>query len=322
MAQFSWSMQVIGRSAGRSVVAASAYRAGERLHDMRSGLTHDYRARTGLEHKEILLPTNAPAWCQNIDRETLWNTVEASEKRKDAQTARELRIMIPRELDHDDRITLVRDYLQNSFVSKGMIADVAWHNKRASDGLEQPHAHVLLTMRPALQDGFGPKSRHEWVPHPDGLLRSDGRPVMVVNNAQSWNCPAYFDRCREDWEKLANAELARIGSNERIDRRSLLARGLLRLPEPAMRLAWYLDDLWGAMTERFGQYQVAKHYQAVEHAARRAFDKLEERKANPEQRSRTAHRFFNWFERQLTRLEPGVAAKQPPKPSHDMGIDR
>jgi ATP-dependent exoDNAse (exonuclease V) alpha subunit len=129
MALFSWSMQIIKRSAGRSVVAASAYRAGERLHDDRQNLTHDYRRRTGVEHTEILLPEGAPAWCNGINREVLWNKVEAGEKRKDAQTARELRIMIPRELTPDQRIAVVSDYLVKSFVSKGMVADVAWHNK-------------------------------------------------------------------------------------------------------------------------------------------------------------------------------------------------
>lgn len=93
MALFSWSMQIIKRSAGRSVVAASAYRAGERLHDERQSLTHDYRNRGGVEHTELLFPADAPEWTNGIGREVLWNTVEEGEKRKDAQTARELRIM-------------------------------------------------------------------------------------------------------------------------------------------------------------------------------------------------------------------------------------
>jgi ATP-dependent exoDNAse (exonuclease V) alpha subunit len=147
MALFSWSMQIIKRSAGRSVVAAAAYRSGERLRDERLGVVHDYRNRTGVEYTDILIPENAPEWVQGIGRERLWNAVEQGEKRKDAQTARELRIMIPRELDPPERIRLVRDYLTESFVSKGMVADVCWHNKLASDGREQPHAHVLLTMR-------------------------------------------------------------------------------------------------------------------------------------------------------------------------------
>lgn len=326
MALFSWSMQIIKRSAGRSVVAASAYRAGERLHDDRQNITHDYTRRTGVEHKAILLPGDAPAWCNGLDRETLWNKVEAGEKRKDAQTARELRIMIPRELAPDQRIAVVSDYLDRSFVSKGMVADVAWHNKQASDGQEQPHAHVLLTMRPLTEAGFGPKSRHDWVMDPEGRTHPDGRPVMVVSNRDSWNSPDYFEQCRLDWEIVANAALERAGSAERIDRRSLLERGLSRLPEPALRLAWYMKDLYGVMRERFGQFQVARHYREVEERAKDGFAKMGQAPAGAADAARTAARFFGWFDRQIERLgtpptDPGHARDGPttqPPPTFDM----
>jgi ATP-dependent exoDNAse (exonuclease V) alpha subunit len=313
MALFSWSMQIIKRSAGRSVVAAAAYRAGERLHDERQNLTHDYSNRGGVEHSELLFPENAPNWTKGIGREGLWNAVEHGEKRKDAQTARELRIMIPRELDAETRIILVRDYLIRSFVSKGMVADVCWHNTIASDGQEQPHAHVLLTMRPLVSDGFGAKSRHDWVADPEGRTHADGRPVMVVSNKDSWNSPDYFEKCREDWEVIANAALEKAGSAERIDRRSLLARGLSRLPEPALRLAYYLNDLYGVMKERFGQFQMARHYRAVEQAAQSAFRKMgsDPPAAGAVTATQITERYFAWFDRQLERLEPARPASPP-----------
>jgi len=318
MALFSWSMQIIKRSSGRSVIAAAAYRSGERLHDQRTGVTHDYRRRSGVEHCEILLPGNAPVWCEAIGREHLWNAVEATEKRKDSQLARELRIMIPRELAPQDRLGVVRDYVTRAFVSKGMVADVAWHNKIASDGLEQPHAHVLLTMRPLTSTGFGAKSRHDWVEDPSGKTLPDGRPAMVVSNANSWNCPEYFERCRADWENLANDALAKAGSEERIDRRSLLARGLLRMPEPALRLAWYLRDLYGCMKDRFGHFQTAKHYQKVERAAKTAFDRMQADPPVEGRRPQTPERFFNWFDRQLARLEPSAPQQnQEPQTGRD-----
>lgn len=320
MALFSWSMQIISRSAGRSVVAAAAYRAGEKLHDDRTNTTHDYTRRSGVERSEIMLPADPPAWCATISREALWNAVEATEKRKDSQTARELRIMIPRELTADERVRTVRDYIIKSFVSKGMVADVAWHNKTASDGQQQPHAHVLLTMRPLVSTGFGKKSRHEWIPDPSGRTHPDGKPVLVVSNLDSWNSPHYFDQCREDWERVANEALAKAGSEERIDRRSLLERGLSRLPEPALRLAWHLRNLHGCMKERFGQFQVAKHYQAVERATTTAFKRLDTEPAVlPSERARVTDRFFGWFERQLARLQP---APRTPSPDHSQGKDR
>lgn len=322
MALFSWSMQIIKRSSGRSSVAAAAYRSGERLYDERTATIHDYSRRGGVDHKEILLPEGAPRWCRGLGREALWNAVETGERRKDAQTSRELRLMIPRELDPAERITLVRDYLQQAFVSKGMVADVCWHNKIASDGLEQPHAHVMLTMRPLTPDGFGPKSRHDWIPDPDGARHPDGKPVLVMSNHDSWNSPAYFDQCREDWERIANAALERAGSAERIDRRSLLERGLSRLPEPALRLAHYLNDLYGCMKERFGQYQMAKHYQAVERAATGAFTRMDETGMAPDKAAHMAGRFYDWFDRQLDRLRPASEPERGHGHEHPFGMER
>jgi MobA/MobL family len=178
-----------------------------------------------------------------------------------------------------------------------MVADVAWHNPMASDGQEQPHAHVMLTIRHLDADGFGAKSGHEWIEDPNGRTHPDGRPAMVVSKDRSRNCPDYFERYREDWERIANAAPAKVGSEERIDRHSLLARGLSRLPEPALRLAWYMHA-W-ATTRR------PKHYQAVERATKTAFTK---RDASPDippsERIHNTQRFFDWFDRQLARLEP------------------
>lgn len=301
-------------------MAAAAYRAGERLYDARQDMTHDYSRRSGVERVEIMLPADAPDWVKGIGREGLWNAVEACEKRKDAQTARELRIMIPRELPNADRITVIRDYVGRAFVAKGMIADIAWHNKEASDGLDQPHAHVMLTMRPLTESGFGKKSRHDWVPDPEGRRHPDGRPIMVESNADSWNSTAYYERCREDWEVIANAALADVGSAERIDRRSLLERGIARTPEPALRLAWYMRDLYGSMRNRFGQFQVARHYREVEQRAKAAFQSVPSPEASSADRVRTTERFFGWFERQITRL--GSTDERDRGPNSSPGMDR
>ena len=315
-------MQVIKRSAGRSSVAAAAYRAGEKLHDHRQGITHDYRNRGGVEHSEILLPDDAPAWVQGFGRESRWIAVVLGEKLKVALTARDLGLMLPRELSPDERIRVVREFVVRSFVSRGMVADVCWHNKSASDGRDQPHAHCMLLMRPLTDAGFGPKSRHDWVPDPEGRTHPDGRPVMVESNRDSWNSAAYYETCREAWEITANAALARAGSAERIDRRSFLERGLARMPEPALRLAHYLQDLRGVLKERFGQWQFARHYRAVEERATQAWRTINAitpttvpaNRRDPTPIHRAA-RYFAWFERQLDRLDPGRAIS---RDAHDI----
>lgn len=311
MALFSMRVQQIKRSNGQSPVAAAAYRAGERLHDERQGMTHDYSRKSGVVHKEIMLPENAPAWARKLSRESLWNMVDKMERRKDSQTAREIRVMLPRGISRDAQISLVRAFVKANFVDRGMIADLAVHCPKASDGQENAHAHILLTMRPLTAEGFGNKSRHDWVPCPTGRTHADGRPVMVESNPLSWNSAAYYENCRADWEARANAALDAAGSAERIDRRSYLERGLSRLPEPYLGLTIYLKELHGVFRERFGQFQVARHYRAVEQRAKTAFKRMEQQPSRARDVARTAQRYFDWFDRQMEALAP--ARDAPPR---------
>jgi Ti-type conjugative transfer relaxase TraA len=175
-------------------VAAAAYRASESLEDERYGLTHDYTRKEGVEHSEILLPDGAPAWM--ADRQRLWNQVEAVERRKDAQLARELEIGLPLELSHDENVELMRDYVRQNFVTKGMVVDFSVHE----DDPNNPHAHVLLTMREVTAEGFGRKVR-------------------------SWNAKADLLKWREAWAETTNEHLARAGHAIRIDHRTLEAQG-------------------------------------------------------------------------------------------------
>jgi len=207
VAIFHMRAQVISRSAGRSAIAAAAYRAGERLRDDRTGQMHDYSRKAYVEHREIMAPKTAPEWMR--DRAALWSGVEAAEKRKDAQLAREVHFALPRELDRAERVELIRDFCQREFVARGMIADVAIHNPSGRDGGEQPHAHVMLTTRVLTGDGFGAKDRE-------------------------WNDKALYEGWREGWAEHANLALERKGSRERIDHRSFAERGIDREPEPKL----------------------------------------------------------------------------------------
>ena len=199
MAIFHFSVQVISRASGRTAVSAAAYRAGERLHDERLDRDHDFRARSGVEHSEILLPKGAPE--QWSDRERLWNDVEAFEKRKDAQLAREIEFAIPREMTREQGIDLARDFVQAEFVDRGMIADLNVHRDIDADGQPKPHAHVMLTMREAGPDGFGAKIRE-------------------------WNAQENVERWRERWADHVNTRLAELDIDARIDHRSLADQGI------------------------------------------------------------------------------------------------
>lgn len=198
MAIYHFSAQVISRSQGRSAVAAAAYRAGERLEDERYGHTHDY-TKKNVSERAIAAPENAPAWAK--DRQQLWNAVEAAEKRKDAQLCREINVALPRELTAVQQRELLSTFVFTQFVSRGMIADVAIHR----DNAENPHAHIMLTMREITPEGFGKKVR-------------------------DWNDKELLETWRAEWANDANRALERAGHSDRIDHRSLEAQGSERLP--------------------------------------------------------------------------------------------
>jgi Ti-type conjugative transfer relaxase TraA len=199
MAIYHFSGTIISRSQGRSAVACAAYRSAERLHDEKYDKDHDYTKKQDVAHTEILLPTSAPAWMSN--REKLWNTVEAAEKRKDAQLAREFNFSLPRELTLEQNITLAREFTQQAFVSKGMVADLCIHNDKMPDGQLQPHAHIMLTLREVTPEGFGQKVRE-------------------------WNAKENLLQWREAWAEVANRHLFLHGYDQRIDHRTLDAQDI------------------------------------------------------------------------------------------------
>jgi Ti-type conjugative transfer relaxase TraA len=204
MAIYHLSAQVISRGAGRSVVAAAAYRAATRLEDARTGVAHDFTAKDHVVHAEVLLPEGAPtAWA---DRSLLWNAVEAGERRKDAQLAREVEFALPRELSQAEGIALARDFVREQFVARGMVADLCVHAPTGEDGEAKPHTHVLLTLRQVSPKGFGLKQR-------------------------AWNSTALLEGWRARWAELANERLAQLGHEARIDHRSLAAQGIALEPQ-------------------------------------------------------------------------------------------
>ena len=141
MAIYHCSIKIISRAGGRSAVASAAYRSGEKLYNDETGITHDFTRKGGVILCEIMLPDNAPERYKN--REVLWNEVQQIEKRSDAQFAREIEVALPAEMSRDEQIECVRSFIRDIFVSEGMIADWALHDK--GDG--NPHAHIMLTLR-------------------------------------------------------------------------------------------------------------------------------------------------------------------------------
>ena len=197
MAIYHFDASVISRSKGRSATAAAAYRSAERVADHRTGEVHDYTRKGGVLHTEIVAPEHAPAWVR--DRSALWNAVEDAERRKDAQVAREVRVALPSELTLEQNADLVRAFVQEQFVARGMIADVALHAPGREGDQRNHHAHIMLTTREIDADGFGAKNR-------------------------DWNAKELLVDWRGSWAQHVNDTLERHDIYERIDHRTLEAQ--------------------------------------------------------------------------------------------------
>ena len=204
MAIYRLEAKIISRGGGHSAVAAAAYRTGTKIRDERAEKIHDYSSRTkGVVESVILRPEHSPEWTAKTD--SLWNEVERSERRKDAQLSREFILAIPRELTAQQQMELAVGWAQKELVSKGMVAEVSLHNPK--DG-KNPHVHIQCTMRTIDGEHFSAKKPREW------------------------NDKALLIEQRESWAKAANAALEKAGRPERVDHRSLKDRGIDRIPEP------------------------------------------------------------------------------------------
>ena len=228
MASYHLSASIIGRSEGRSAIAAAAYRSGAALSDPVSGKAHDYTRKRGVVSAEIMLPENAPAWA--ADRQSLWASVEAKEARVNSRLSREIRLALPDELDEAGRAELVRAWVRDNITAQGIAADVAIHAPGAEGDQRNHHAHIMTTCR-----RFDP-DRH------DGWSKGAARDLNEV---------AFLEGLRSSWAEAQNEALARAGSSAAVDHRSLtaqrdealtigddlLAEALDRPPEPRLGVA-------------------------------------------------------------------------------------
>ncbi|WP_043459676.1 Ti-type conjugative transfer relaxase TraA [Gluconacetobacter diazotrophicus] len=228
MAIYHLHAKLISRATGRSAVAAAAYRSASRLHDDRLDRAHDFTNKSGVVHSEILLPDGAPK--RLADRSTLWNEVEAIEKRKDAQLSREVEFSIPREMTQEQGIGLARDFVREQFVDRGMVADLNVHWDIGEDGLAKPHAHVMLSTRTVDETGFGAKGRE-------------------------WNSKALLAEWRERWASLANERLVEIGLDVRIDHRSFAEQGIDLEPQNKIGPAGMRREERGEDAERAADHE-------------------------------------------------------------------
>ncbi len=235
MAIYHCSIKNISRSGGKSAVASASYRAGEKLEDRETGLTHDYTNKKEVAYTEIILCENAPREYQ--DRETLWNAVEEVEKQSNARLAREWEVALPNELTLEQSKELVRGFAQ-SLADEGMCVDMAIHWK---DG--NHHAHIMGTTRPIKENGeWGQKEKKAYkldengqkIPQLDPKtgeqkIGARGRKMWERETveANDWNKSEKVEEWRERWAEHCNRYLEK---EQQIDHRSFERQGIERIP--------------------------------------------------------------------------------------------
>lgn len=217
--------QLISRGEGRSAVAAAAYRHCARMENEREGRVADFSRKPGMVHDEFVLPADAPDWARALiaDRlvagasEAFWNKVEAFETRKDAQLAKEFILALPRELTTEQNIAMMREFVAEHVSARGLVADWVYH-----DAPGNPHVHLMTTLRPLTEEGFGGKK----VP----VIAEDGRPVRSKSGQIVYKLwagdKADFLALREAWYAAQNKHLELNGHDIRVDGRSYAERGI------------------------------------------------------------------------------------------------
>lgn len=220
-----FSVSVVARGSGRSAVLSAAYRHCAKMDYEREARTIDYTRKQGLLHEEFIIPADAPAWLRAMiaDRsvagasEAFWNKVEGFEKRSDAQLAKDVTIALPLELTAEQNIALMRDFVAGHITAQGMVADWVYH-----DAPGNPHVHLMTTLRPLTEDGFG--SKKVAVLGPDGKpFRNDAGKIVY----QLWaGSTEDFNAFRDGWFACQNKHLALAGFDIRIDGRSFEKQGI------------------------------------------------------------------------------------------------
>lgn len=260
MAIYHLCIKIISRGKGKSAVAASAYRSGEKIKNKYDGIVHDFTRKGGIAYTEILLQQNAPQ--EFVNRSVLWNSVEKIEKSKNSQLAREIEIALPKELDREKQIELVREYVKENFVKVGMCADIALHDK--NDG--NPHAHILLTMRPLNEDKtWGAKSKKEYI------LDENGEKVKLKNgnyktkkiDTVDWNEQEKAEQWRKAWSDITNNYLEENSIKEKVDHCSYQRQGIEQIPTVHLGVSASQIEKKGIVTDRGNINREIKHQNKI-----------------------------------------------------------
>lgn len=176
---------IIAKGKGAGLHAAAAYRAGESLRESIPGdapslagkmaydsgsvmsdgaqeKLHDYRRKEHVVTTFINAPEGAPEWAGEL--QSLCDAITAEETRKNARLMRKFEISLARGLSEEEQAAVCKRWCDEHFTRHGVISVVSLHNSKASDGEDNPHAHILAATRTLDADGWhADKNNIRWM---------------------------------------------------------------------------------------------------------------------------------------------------------------
>ena len=247
---FHFSISMISRGKSKSAVASVAYISCENIKNEWDGEVHDYHNKKGLLHSEIFLPENVPIALK--DRTALWNSVELNEKASNAQLARNFIIALPKELSFEENKRLITEFIQENFISKGMIADLAIHDESDEEN-NNIHAHIMTALRPINEKGeWQPKSKKEYILDEKGekiKLKSGNYKTRKINTTD-WNEQGKAEEWRKAWADITNKYLEENSIQEKVDHRSYQRQGIEQIPTIHLGVSATQMEKKGIVTDR------------------------------------------------------------------------
>ena len=280
LAIYHCSTKTISRSTGRTAVASSAYRAGEKLQNEQTGLSHDFTKKQGVVHSEIISNLDV-----KIDRNELWNLAEKSENRKDARTAREWVIALPDELNKEERKELAQDFARSLVNRYGCVADLAIHEPSTGGNDKNHHAHIMLTTRKAE---LNENAELTLTTKTEIELSNTKRQTLNLGTTQQ-----EIKHVREKWAELANHALEQAGKQQKIDHRSYAEQNSSRqatihegVSVTQMRRRGISTEIsrFNDSVKQYNQTQQEKRLQQGLNRAEQGFEQWQKRKSEEKQK--------------------------------------
>lgn len=253
------------RSKNHSAVAGAAYRLGLKLIDERTGVCHDFHRRS--LRGEIVLaltlaPEGSPTWA--TQPQALWNRVEASEKRKDAQLARDYRIPVPLGLSSDQASVLAEQMAR--FISDNLKTPVSvgvhrdsevdvLGEKKASEKVGY-HAHLYFpTRRLACFEETGKTTDALGGADGAGEEAGFGSKLTILSNKNT--SAAFVEMLNAKWAELSNELAGANGLQADYDHRSYTRQGVDLTPRPTVGQVATALERKGMETRRGNQLREA-----------------------------------------------------------------